>query len=305
MTREHLIKNLSVPATPIDVVLDTDTFNETDDQFALSYLLRSGDKLTVKGICAAPFHNELSESAGDGMEKSYQEIFRLLRLAGREDLNPLVYRGSAAYLPNEATPVSSPAACFMADLAMQYSPENPLYIVAIGAITNVASALLFKPEMRENVVIVWLGGHAHHMPETDEFNMVQDIAAARVVLQSGAPVVQLPCFGVVDRFSASRWELEHWLKGKNPLSDYLLQTFVNAGESYAAGTPWSRVIWDVTAIGWLLNDNNRFMESDLRLTLLPGYDSVYDAAHPGQPLRYVTQIHRDALFDDLFRKLTC
>lgn len=303
MTHEQLLKNLEVPTERIDVVLDTDTFNETDDQFALSYLLRSNDKLTVKGICAAPFHNELSVGPEDGMEKSYQEIFRLLHLANREDLNPWVYRGSPVYLPDESTPVLSPAAQFMADLAMQYSPEKPLYIAAIGAITNVASALLLRPEMRENIVIVWLGGHAHHMPRTDEFNMVQDIAAARVVMASGAPVVQLPCLGVVECFSASRWEMEHWLKGKNALSDYLLKTFVDAGESYASGTPWSRVIWDVTAIGWLLNENNRFMASDVRPALMPEYDSVYDAAHPGLPIRYVYQIHRDALFTDLFEKL--
>lgn len=303
MTHEQLMKNLEVPRHPIDVVLDTDTFNETDDQFALSYLLRSSDKLKLKGICAAPFHNELSSGPEDGMEKSYQEIFRLLKLAECEALSSVVFRGSPVYLPDEKTPVSSPAARFMADLSMHYSPEKPLYIVAIGAITNVASALLLRPEMAKNTVIVWLGGHAHHMPRTDEFNMVQDIAAARVVLASGAPVVQLPCLGVVERFSASRWEMEHWLKGKNALCDYLLKTFVDAGESYGAGTAWSRVIWDVTAVGWLLNDNNRFMASDIRPVRLPDYNSLYEADRPDLPIRYVYQIYRDDLFDDLFRKL--
>ena len=45
MTAEQRIKNLSVPTGPIDVVLDTDTYNEIDDQFALAYLLRSTEKL--------------------------------------------------------------------------------------------------------------------------------------------------------------------------------------------------------------------------------------------------------------------
>ena len=39
MTPEQRRKNLSVPAGPVDVALDTDTYNEIDDQFALSYLL--------------------------------------------------------------------------------------------------------------------------------------------------------------------------------------------------------------------------------------------------------------------------
>ena len=83
MTNEQLLKNLQVPAGPIDVVLDTDTYNEIDDQFALSYLLRSGEKLTVKALCAAPFFNENSPPPEDGMERSYREIFNLLHLAER------------------------------------------------------------------------------------------------------------------------------------------------------------------------------------------------------------------------------
>ena len=220
MTQEQYLKNLSVPAGPIDVVLDTDAYNEIDDQFAISYLLKKPEKLQVRGICAAPFFNIKAESTLDGMEKSYQEILRLLPLTGRTELLEQVYRGSECYLPDEATPVDSPAARFMAELSRNYDAEHPLYIVAIGAITNVASALLLEPQMKERCVIVWLGGRAVHMPQGAlEFNMKQDVAAARVVFGCGVPVVQLPCRGVVDRFHTTRYELEHWLKGKNALCD--------------------------------------------------------------------------------------
>ena len=41
------------------------------------------------------------------------------------------------------------------------SPDDePLYVVAIGAITNVASALLTEPALAGKIVVVWLGGHA-------------------------------------------------------------------------------------------------------------------------------------------------
>ncbi len=83
--------------------------------------------------------------------------------------------------------------------------------MAIGAVTNIASALLLNPEIADNIVIVWLGGHARHWHDTKEFNMMQDIAAARVVMGSSAPFVQLPCFGVVSEFSVSAPELRHWL----------------------------------------------------------------------------------------------
>ena len=78
MTYEQRMKNLSVPSGRIDVVLDTDAYNEIDDQFAIAYLLKNEDKLNTKAIYAAPFLNARSTSAGDGMEKSYQEIFKLL-----------------------------------------------------------------------------------------------------------------------------------------------------------------------------------------------------------------------------------
>ena len=61
------------PARPdglIDMILDTDTYNEIDDQFAVSYMLAAPERLRVRAICAAPFHNEKSTGPADGMEKS-------------------------------------------------------------------------------------------------------------------------------------------------------------------------------------------------------------------------------------------
>lgn len=300
----QILKNLSTPDQCVDVILDTDTYNEVDDQYAISYMLRSPERIHVKGICAAPFSmNGKSVSAEDGMQKSYDEIFHILKLAGRTDLNEHVYRGSENYLPDEETPVPSEAADFMANLADDYSMENPLYIVAIGAITNVASALLKNPAMIEKTVVIWLGGHALHMPQTDEYNMKQDVAGARVLFGCGVPLVQLPCFGVVDTFSTSRYELEHWLRGKNPLCDYLLNITISEAESYAAGKPWTRVIWDVTAVAWLLNDNSRFMQDTLIASPIPEYDHHYAQDPTRHFIKYVYHIDRDALFEDLFQKL--
>lgn len=54
---EQSIARLKRPQGRIDVVLDTDTFNEVDDQFALAYLLQSEDSSEPEGIYAAPFDN--------------------------------------------------------------------------------------------------------------------------------------------------------------------------------------------------------------------------------------------------------
>lgn len=303
MTHEQYLKNLSVPTGKIDVVLDTDAYNEIDDQFAISYMLFSQDKLNIKGFCAAPFINDRSCSPSDGMNKSYDELKRLLEFADKKEFLDKVYRGSENYLPDEKTPVESEAANFMAELANDYSPEKPLYIVAIGAITNVASAILKNPKMTENTVIVWLGGHALHMPDNAEFNLKQDIAAARIIFGCGVPFVQLPCVGVVDAFSTSQYELEHWLKGKNKLADYLVQNTIEEAEIYAKGRSWTRVIWDVTAVAWLLNDHGRFMQDTLMHSPIPEYDHHYSTDIRRHFYRYVYHINRDELFFDLFNKI--
>lgn len=297
-----LLNRLKRPEGKNDVVLDTDTYNEIDDQFALAYLLRSGEKLNVKAIYAAPFFNEKSEGPADGMEKSFQEIHRILELMGRTDMAEHVYRGSCSYLTDETKPVISPAAEHLAHLAMEYTPERPLYVGAIGAITNVASAILLQPEIRDRIVLVWLGGNAHWWPDNREFNLMQDVAAARVVFGCGAALVQLPCMGVVSAFTTCEGELEQFLRGKNALCDYLVELAEREG---AAGSPyrcWTRTIWDVTVVGWLLNGG--FMQDALVSAPIPQYDHHYSFNPENHLIRCVYHIERDRLFEDLFRKLS-
>ena len=247
---ESLLRRLTKPNGKIDVVLDTDTYNELDDQFALSYMMKNSDKLNVKALYAAPFLNDKSVSPKDGMEKSYDEILKLLTLLKREDLKSVTFKGSETYLTDEDTPVLSPAAEDLAKRAMDYAPEKPLYVVAIGAITNVASALLLKPEIRDRIVLVWLGGNALHWPDNREFNMYQDVAAGRIVFGCGAALVQLPCAGVVSGFTVSEPEFKDYFLGKNELCDYLAHYAIEEGRRWAQAETWSRVIWDVTAVAF-------------------------------------------------------
>ena len=300
-TDTMLLERLKRPEGKIDVVLDTDTYNEIDDQFALAYLLRSGEKLNVKAIYAAPFYNEKSDGPADGMEKSFQEIHRILGLMDRQDMAEHVYRGSTAYLKNETEPVESDAARHLAWLAMQYTPEKPLYVAAIGAITNVASAILLQPEIRDRIVLVWLGGNAHNWPDNQEFNLMQDVAAARVVFGCGAALVQLPCMGVVSAFTTCGRELEQFLRGKNALCDYLVDLAEREGGAGSRYRCWTRAVWDVTAVGWLLNGG--FMRDVLVPAPIPQYDHHYSFNPENHLIRYVYHIERDMLFDDLFRKL--
>ncbi len=297
------IDKLERPAGIVDVVLDTDAYNEIDDQFAIAYLLNAPERANVKAMYAAPFFNKNSISPSDGMEKSYLEILKLLRLMNREEMKNLVYRGSETYLPDEHTFADSPAARDLAARAAGYSPDKPLYVLAIGAITNVASALLIDPTIADKIVIVWLGGTAAHWPNTLEFNMMQDVAAARVVFGSGAALVQLPCAGVVDHLTTTAPELIHWLRGKNDLCTYLCDNTIAEAELYAKGKPWSRVIWDAAVVAWLLDTEHKWMQDRLIPTPIPQYDHHFSEDFTRPFMRCVYAVNRDAIFEDMFRRL--
>ena len=84
LTIQQRLAMLEAPQGPIDMVLDTDAYNEIDDQYAISYAMANEDRLHIKAFYAAPFFNNNSSSPADGMERSYQEILNLLKLAGKE-----------------------------------------------------------------------------------------------------------------------------------------------------------------------------------------------------------------------------
>ncbi len=78
----------------VRAVLDTDTYNEIDDQFALVQAMLSPDRIALEAIYAAPFHNKRSSGPGDGMDKIYDEILRLLDRMDRSSAG-FVFKGGA------------------------------------------------------------------------------------------------------------------------------------------------------------------------------------------------------------------
>ncbi len=298
LTENFRLNRLKPPSEKVRMVLDTDTYNEIDDQFALAYAYLSKDKISLEAIYAAPFKNRRSESPADGMEKSYLEIERLLSLLGESSEN-FAYRGSDRYLETETDPVISDAALDLVDKAIKSSPDNPLYVVPIGCLTNIASAILINPEIIRNIVVVWLGGNGLNWPDQKEFNLMQDVKAARVVLNSGVPLVILPCKPVVSHFHTTIPELGHYLKGKNKLSDYL---FENVAEFNSSREVWSKVIWDVTAVAWLVNPS--WIQTDIVHSPVLTDQVTYSFDNSRHFIRVATFLNRDAIFKDLFNKLT-
>ena len=132
----EILRRLTIPKAGervLDMVLDTDTYNEVDDQFALCYSLCSPERLNVQAVYAAPFFNDRSNGPEQGMERSYSEIVRLLDKLHREP-DGFALKGSRGYLVDIDTPQDSPAARDLVERGMARPDDDPLYVVAIGAI---------------------------------------------------------------------------------------------------------------------------------------------------------------------------
>ena len=277
------------------MILDTDVYNEIDDFYALAYAMLSPDKVKLLAITAAPFLNSRSVSPADGMEKSYQEALRVRGLADADSDIP-VYRGATRFMTSKTDVVESEAVDTIIKLVRE--SEETVYIVAIGAITNVASALVKAPDIAEKAVLVWLGGHAQHWKDNKEFNLYQDVPGAQVVFDSKIPFIQIPCNGVCSAFHTTLPELNYYLKGKNALCDYLLEVSAD----YMGNKPArSKVIWDVTAVAALVYPETLDMVQIPRPIITNNSNYAYDMGRPH--FLYVRHINRDKLYADLFEKL--
>jgi hypothetical protein len=270
------IRLLEPPAGPVRMVLDTDTYNEIDDQFALAYTLLSPERIVCEAIYAAPFQNDRGSDPEAGMLASYDEILRLLERLGRSH-EGFVFNGSTSWLPGADQPVQSAA---VDDLIARARAERdgPLYVVAIGAITNVASALLQAPDILSKLVVVWLGGNPQYWERATEFNVYQDMHAARVIFDSGVPLVHVPCLNVTEHLRTTQAELDRFVKGRSAIGDYLCRIFAGDYDDHYARSVLVPSPILTTAQTWS-HDPHRHL------------------------IREVRSVKRDPIFADLFRKL--
>ena len=243
---------------------------------------------------------------GVGMERSHDEILRVfdaLRLpaAGR------VFRGSAGYLPGAGTPLRSEAVEHLIATARATPADGaPLYVVAIGCVTNIASALLLAPDIVDRIVVVWTSGYPSSAPHTNfSLNLEQDLPASQWLFDSGVPLVYLPGYQVGAQLRLSLPEMERHVQGCGAIGHYLHRLYTHnplwefAGiESFFAHS-W--VIWDVINIAWLLNPD--WVPSESVATPVLGHDKRWRQAPGRHPMREGYAVARDAIFRDFFERL--
>ena len=179
----RLRKVPSIPpkGQPIRVIFDTDAKNEIDDIWALALAVLSPERFKIEGFVAANFDNERPEAGPGSIEASFKEVHLILEKAGLAGRYP-VFHGSPP-MRYKFEPSESEGVDFIIDKAMQSTPDDPLWIVGLGAATDIASAYLKEPRIAERVVVFW-----HFRTRWPEkcwnFNVIGDVKAARIVFHS-------------------------------------------------------------------------------------------------------------------------
>lgn len=301
MDDDQRLKMLEYPHGKIDVVIDSDTYNEIDDAFAIAYALLSRDRLNVLGIYAAPFAmNEKSDNPAYGMEASYQEILKILGLM-KIPYDGMAFRGSTFY----GAPQKSDAVKHLINFSRQYDNKKPLYIIAIGAITNIASAVLLDPSIIDRVVLVWLGGNALY-DSPNAYNVFQDIKSSKIIFDCGIPLVHVPCWPVTSHLLVSVPELEKVIGGKNHLCDYLVESVKKFQEEHIDasgwGDCWNKEIWDVGAVGYLIDKSFSKTEVVTSPILTDNITWSFDTGR--HVIKNVKELNRNQIFYDMFSKLS-
>ena len=277
----------------VNIILDTDANNECDDQFAISYLLKSQDEFNIEAITVAPYHHDNNISIEEGTEKSYNEIIKICNWLNFDSTDK-VFKGSTDYLINGYNEEND-AVNKIIEIA---NKNDKTYILAIGAITNLAIAIKKEPQIVNKIEIIWLGGNSFLYKDNKEFNFRQDIQAVKTVFESRVKLTIMPCKNVASNLRTSIYELEHFLKGKSELCDYLCQRFYNDG---IHGIQERRVIWDISVIAYMIN--KEWFETEEISCPNINEDTSYELTENNHKIAVVNYLNVDKIFKDLFKKL--
>jgi len=217
---------------PKAVIIDTDIGDDVDDALALALALRSPE-LDLRAVTTV-FGN---------VEVRTRLALKVLKTFGREDIpvatgigRPLLERTFLAdagqRTPNQATvlaegerlPRPSPRHAVDLIISTAMAAGDGVTLIPVGALTNVASALLREPRLAERARVVLMGGVVSR-PRA-EHNVRCDPEAARIVFESGIPITMVG-LDVTLRCVLGREDVER-LRGRGLATTSLLADMIAA-----------------------------------------------------------------------------
>ena len=276
------------------LILNTDAKNEADDQYCIVQALLT-PSFQFHGIIPAHFGVMKSKRS---LEDSYEETLKLLELMNLSG-QVRIEKGATHALVDEATPQPSPGAHFIIDEAMKDDPR-PLYVAFLGPLTDMASALLMEPKIADrNVIVVWIGG-GYWPVGCREFNLLNDIHAANVVMKSKVQLWQIP-MTVYRMMAVGYAELYERVHDKGAIGKYLVEQLVEWNRKNAEGPFEHRSLGDTPALSVILNPNGGVSE----WIAAPEFNSLMNYVHTGKnrPIKVYHTIDIRYIQEDFFAKL--
>jgi purine nucleosidase len=336
MKREEILSRLGykVPQSKKKrVIVHADIRNEADDQYAImQHLLTPSEE--IKGIIAGHFEwiaaslipkvaaeqgvsTEVFENMirnkhavpdiftprGESMELSYEEGLKILKLAEVDDI--LILRGSKYELPDNNNLPESEGADFIIQEAME-DDERPLYIALQGCLTDLAIAYLKKPKIAEKVIAIWIGGGSYPNGG-DEFNLLQDVMAARIVFESHIQLWQIPV-NVYKTMEISFAELVEKVKPCGKIGKYICEQMFalndKSGEipvkDWPHGETWC--LGDNPTVSVLLQSAQRQCWHTEKAPYIND-DLTYSMNDKGREIRVYDEVDTRLTTGDMFAKL--
>lgn len=281
----------------INVILDTDTYNECDDQFALAYLLKTQDRFNIEAITIAPYQHDNDLSIEEGQEKSYQEVLKICNWV-KIDANNKVFKGSTDYIQDGYNETNAAV-----EKIIEIANKNEkTTILAIGAITNVALAIDKAPEIINKIKVVWLGGNTFLTKDNSEFNFRQDIKAVQTVFESKVELVVIPARNVAANLTTTIYELQHYLNKGTELNKYLIEIFKNYNKKNEADEIGSsKTLWDLSAIAYEINVD--WFKTEMISCPIVLDNGLYEQTTDRHKIIFVNDLYRDKIYQDFFIKM--
>lgn len=286
---------------PARIILDCDTANEIDDQFAIAHALGQPEgTLDVRAVVSV--HNTTAH--GPGSRDMYQEeAERVVAFCGSDI--PCI-PGAERPMETPGEPVPSEGLNFLIEEARR----GPLTIVATGPATDVASLALVAPEVLENVRVVWLGGFgdAEHYGRYElrmgELNGRADIAAWRALFERRVELLLVPGWPAAAKIVVEVASFAVELRGLGrAVADYLAEILERWTEERGGEVSRrEKIVWDIACIAAVINPQAVTVDK----LAVPALDAAgaHDFSRRGREIEVVRDLDEKRILSGLIRALT-
>lgn len=226
----------------IPVIIDADTGNEVDDLYALSRALIE-PSWNILALNAAHW-----QTAHWAIPQTMENSHRLNQVLTAELNTPiLLRRGGLARMFDWGDLAQHSAAAYEIIKQAKLLPEGQkLTVVALGALTNVGSALFIDPSIASKINLYWLGTSYDFdkgIQKQVDFNCMMDIRALDVVLNSAVEMHIIPV-NVAGAMTFNYEETVNAFDESSTLQNFLLERWYNHLDTGRK----QRTIWDLALI---------------------------------------------------------